>query len=189
MPTITRPAALFGGLLASLALATAGGAMADSAVASESPNGYRSADFGMSSEAVLEHLEQDQVVNVAVQETEDNDLIIDGELAAEGEPVTDLRFVFPAGRDQLALVVAFHPRVEDYASVKAELEARYGKPWEEEMAEWWFEQLKDGMPEEPNSLTVWGGDGNEASERGRFVRLWSFEDYLSVEYLDTQMFR
>ncbi|RCV88904.1 hypothetical protein [Billgrantia montanilacus] len=184
MPTITRPAALFGGLLASLALSTASGAMA-----SESPTGYRSADFGMSSEVVLERLEQDQVVNVSVQETEDNDLIIDGELQAENEPATDLRYVFPEGRDQLALVVAFHPNVEDYASVKAELEARYGKPWEEEMAEWWFEQLQDGMPETPNSLTVWGGDGDEARERGRFVRLWSFEDYLSVEYLDTQMFR
>lgn len=184
MPTITRPAALFGGLLASLALAATGGA-----IASESPNGYRSADFGMSSEAVLERLEQDPVVNVSLQETQDNDLIIDGELDAEGEPVTDLRYVFPAGRDQLALVVAFHPQVEDYASVKAELEARYGKPWEEKMAEWWFEQLKDGMPEEPSSLTVWGGDGSETRERGRFVRLWSFEDYLSVEYLDTQLFR
>lgn len=189
MATITRPAALFGGLLASLALATAASAMTSSAVASEGPSGYRSADFGMSSEAVLERLEQDQVVNVSVQETEDNDIIIDGELAAEDQPVTDLRYVFPAGRDQLALVVAFHPHVEDYAGVKAELEARYGKPWEEEMAEWWFEQLKDGMPEEPGSLTVWGGDGSEGRERGRFVRLWAFEDYLSVEYLDTQLFR
>ena len=184
MATITRPTALFGGLLTALALSMAG-----SASASESPSGFGSADFGMSSEAVLERLEQDQVVNVSVQETEDNDVIIDGELQAEDQPVTDLRYVFPAGRDQLALVVAFHPHVEDYDSVKAELEARYGKPWEEEMAEWWFEQLKEGMPEEPGSLTVWGGDGNEDRERGRFVRLWSFEDYLSVEYLDTQMFR
>ena len=184
MATITRPAALFGGMLTTLVLS-----MAASAAASESPSGYGSADFGMSSEAVLDRLEHDQVVNVSVQETEDNDVIIDGELQAEDQPVTDLRYVFPEGQDQLALVVAFHPHVEDYASVKAELEARYGKPWEEEMAEWWFEQLKEGMPEEPSSLTVWGGDGNEDRERGRFVRLWSFEDYLSVEYLDTQMFR
>jgi hypothetical protein len=184
MAIITRPDALFGGLLTALVLS-----MASSATASESPSGYRSADFGMSSEAVLERLEQDQVVNVSVQETEDNDVIIDGELQAKDQPVTDLRYVFPAGRDQLALVVAFHPHVEDFASVKAELEARYGKPWEEEMTEWWFEQLKEGMPEEPGSLTVWGGDGGEDRERGRFVRLWSFEDYLSVEYLDTRMFR
>ena len=184
MAITTQPAALFGGLVTALMLAAA-----SAAAAAEGVTGYRSADFGMSSEAVLERLEQDRVVNVSVQETEDNDIIIDGELQAEGEPDTDLRYVFPAGRDQLALVVAFHPHVEDYASVKVELESRYGQPWAEEMTEWWFEQLKEGMPEEPGSLTVWGGDDGEGGQRGRFVRLWSFEDYLSVEYLDTQLFR
>ncbi|MCG6656835.1 hypothetical protein HOP52_03460 [Halomonas campisalis] len=184
MAITTQPAAWVTGLLTSLALATAG-----AAVAAEGPDGYRSADFGMSSEAVMERLEGDGVVNVSVHETDDGDIIIDGELQTEGEPETDLRYVFPGGQDQLALVVAFHPQVDDHATVKQQLEARYGQPWVEELAEWWFEQLKEGMPEEPRSLYVWGGEGDEVTERGRFVRLWSFDDYLSVEYLDTQLFR
>lgn len=184
MAITTQPAAWATGLLTSLALATA-----SAAAVAAGPDGYRSADFGMSSEAVMERLEADGIVNVSVQETDDGDVIIDGELQAEGEPDTDVRYVFPDGNDQLALVVAFHPQVEDYATVKEQLEARYGQPWAEEMAEWWFEQLKDGMPEQPQSLDVWGGEGEEVTERGRFVRLWSFDDYLSVEYLDTQLFR
>lgn len=183
MAKTTQLAAWATGLLTALALSTAG-----AAVAAEGPSGYRSADFGMSAEAVMERLEADSIVNVSVQEIGDGDVIIDGELQAEGEPDTDVRYVFPGGNDQLALVVAFHPQVEDYASVKEQLEARYGQPWAEEMAEWWFEQLKDGMPEEPQSLSVWGGEGEEMTERGRFVRLWSFDDYLSVEYLDTRLF-
>ncbi|MGR2738743.1 hypothetical protein ACUY1T_09860 [Billgrantia sp. Q4P2] len=184
MAIFTRSAALFGGLLASLALAWAG-----AATAAQGPDGYRSAEFGMSSEEVMAHLDSDGVADVEIRQTEDDDLIIDGELQVDGEPETDLRYVFPAGSDRLALVVAFHPNVEDYAIVKARLEAEYGQPWEAEMAEWWFEQLKAGMPQEPDSLTVWGGDGSEGRERGRFVRLWAFEDYLSVEYLDTRLLR
>jgi hypothetical protein len=180
----TQPAALCGGLLTTLMLATAGAAVADEGLA-----GYRSADFGMSSEAVMARLEDDGVVNVSMEETADGNLIIDGELQAEGEPQTDLRYVFPEGRDELALVVAFHPHVEDHAAVKEQLETRYGQPWEEEMAEWWFEQLKESMPEEPHGLTVWGGSGDDVETRSRFVRLWAFDDYLSVEYLDTRLFR
>ncbi|PMR74610.1 hypothetical protein [Billgrantia endophytica] len=188
MAMTTRPTAWFGGLLTSLVLAAAGTAMAAEGLR-EDPSGYRGAEFGMSSEAVLARLEADSVINVSVEETEAGDLIIDGELRVDGEPETDVRYVFPDGRDQLALVVAFHPQVDDFAGVKERLEARYGQPWEGEMADWWFEQLKDGMPEEPASLTVWGGGGNELRERGRFVRLWAFEDHVSVEYLDTRLFR
>ncbi|WP_444678779.1 hypothetical protein [Halomonas sp. E19] len=179
-----QPAALFGGLLTALALAVAG-----PAAAAETMTGYRSADFGMTSEAVMARLEEDGVVNVSVVETDEGDLIIDGELQAADEPETDLRYVFPSGRDRLALVVAFYPEVEDFDRVKAQLEARYGQPWETEMADWWFEQLKEDMPQPPLSLTMWGGEGSELQQRGRFVRLWAFEDYLSVEYLDTQLLR
>lgn len=183
MMTMLRPATLCGGLLTTLVLAWAG-----STAAAQGPSGYRSAEFGMSSEEVMAVLERDGVIEVEVQQTEEEDLIVDGVLQAPDEPATDLRYVFPAGSDQLALVVAFHPEVEDFQAVKGQLEDKYGQPWEEEMTEWWFEQLKAGMPQEPSSLTVWGGDGSEDRERGRFVRLWSFEDYLTVEYLDTQLF-
>ncbi|MCE8017105.1 hypothetical protein HOP62_13585 [Halomonas sp. MCCC 1A17488] len=176
-----QASAWLGGSLATLAFSAA--------LAAEGPAGYRSADFGMAFDEVMTELERDAAVaNLSVSETEDGDRLIDGELQDEAAPQTDLRYVFPAGSDALALVVAFHPEVEDYVTVKAQLEARYGQPWEAEMTEWWFEQLKGGMPQEPSSLTVWGGDGSEDTERGRFVRLWSFEDYLTVEYLDTQLF-
>lgn len=145
-----QPAALFGGLLTALALAVAG-----PAAAAETMTGYRSADFGMTSEAVMARLEEDGVVNVSVVETDEGDLIIDGELQAADEPETDLRYVFPSGRDRLALVVAFYPEVEDFDRVKAQLEARYGQPWETEMADWWFEQLKEDMPQ-PRSASPCG---------------------------------
>ncbi|MCE8021781.1 hypothetical protein HOP51_16920 [Halomonas sp. MCCC 1A11036] len=185
MATIVRPAVLFGGLVAALALAWAG----VSAAAQGGPSGYRSAEFGMSSAEVIAYLENDGVAGIEMNETEDGDLLLDAELQAPDEPETDLRYVFPAGGDQLALVVAFHPDVTDYPRVRERLEAQYGQPWEAEMTEWWFEQLKADMPQEPNSLTMWGGDGGEGHERGRLVRLWSFEDYLSVEYLDTRLLR
>lgn len=184
MAMSTRPSALMGGLLAALVLAAA-----SAAAAAEGITGYRSAEFGMSSEAVMARLEDDGVVNVSTVETDEGDLIIDGELQVAEGPVTDLRYVFPAGSDQLALVVAFHPDVEDHVVVKEALVARHGQPWGDEMTEWWFEQLKQDMPQPPLSLTMWGGEGSELQERGRFVRLWAFEDYLSVEYLDTQRLR
>lgn len=163
------------------------------AVAAEEPKGYRGAELGMSYDQVMAELESDAaVINLEAFETEEADRLIDAELQAPDEPETDLRYVFPAGGDQLALVVAFHPDVMDYPLVRERLEAQYGQPWEAEMTEWWFEQLKAGMPQEPNSLTMWGGDGGdggEGRERGRLVRLWSFEDYLSVEYLDTRLLR
>ncbi|WP_111414468.1 hypothetical protein [Billgrantia lactosivorans] len=176
-----QASAWLGGSLAALAFSAA--------LAAEGPAGYRSAELGMAFDEVMAELERDAaVVNFTASETEDGDRLIDGELDAVDEPQTDLRYVFPAGSDALALVVAFHPEVTDYPRVRERLEERYGQPWEAEMTEWWFEQLKGGMPQEPSSLTVWGGDGSEDTERGRFVRLWSFEDYLTVEYLDTQLF-
>jgi hypothetical protein len=183
MAITTQPAALVGGLLTALVLTAT-----STVAAAEGITGYRSAEFGMSSEEVLARLETDDVVNVETQETSEDDLIIDGELQVSDGPVTDVRYVFPAGGDQLALVVTFHPDVQDHAVVKEQLVSRHGEPWGEEMTEWWFEQLKEGMPEEPNSLAIWGGGESENQERGRFVRLWVFDDYLSVEYLDTRLF-
>ncbi|MGQ4880682.1 hypothetical protein ACOJCM_19125 [Billgrantia sp. LNSP4103-1] len=159
------------------------------ALAADAPTGYRSAEFGMSSEEVMAVLERDAVTQVEAQETEAGDLIIDGELLAQDEPETDLRYVFPAGSDQLALVVSFHPDVAQRERIVEQLVASHGEPWAEEMSAWWYEQLQGDMPETPQSLMVWGGEGDEATQRGRFVRLWTFEDYLSVEYLDTQRFR
>ncbi|MCE8036083.1 MULTISPECIES: hypothetical protein [unclassified Halomonas] len=184
MAMTTKLVALTGGLFTALALI-----VASVATAAEEITGYRSAEFGMSSEAVLERLEQDGVTDIEIRETEDNDRLIDGELQVEGEPVTDLRYVFPAGSDRLALVVAFYPDVADHAAVKDQLVSQYGQPWGEEMTEWWFEQLKEGMPVAPNDLTIWGGSESERQERSRFVRLWAFDDYLTVEYLDTRLLR
>ncbi|SEK74311.1 hypothetical protein [Halomonas daqiaonensis] len=180
----TQPVAGLCGLLTTLVLA-----LPSVAAAAEGPEGYRSADFGMSYEAVMAELvEDDAVVNLSDVETEEGDRIVNAELQASDEPETDLRYVFPAGSQQLALVVAFYPHVEDLDTVTRQLEERFGEPWEEDMAQWWFEQLKGSMPQEPSSLTVWGGEGNEAETRGRFTRLWTFDDYLSVEYLDTRLF-
>ncbi|MFY0989156.1 hypothetical protein [Halomonas sp. C05BenzN] len=180
MTISTRPAALLGGLLTSVVLTTASAAMAATA-----PDGYRSAAFGMSAEEVGARLEGDGVVRVSQERSAEGDLVIDGQLQAEDEPATDLRYVFPGGEDRLALVVAFHPEVDDRDEVMQRLAASHGEPWPDEMAEWWYEQLKDGMPETPHSLEVWGGDDGQ---RSRFVRLWTFDDYLSVEYLDTRLF-
>ncbi|QOR37166.1 hypothetical protein HNO52_00615 [Billgrantia diversa] len=177
-----QASAWLGGSLAALAFTTA--------LAAEGPTGYRSAEFGMSYGEVMTELDRDAaVVNLAGFETEEGDRLIDGELQDEDAPQTDLRYVFPAGDDALALVVTFHPDVAERERVIERLVANHGEPWEEEMAAWWFEQLQGEMPETPQSLMVWGGDGDEADHRGRFVRLWTFEDYLSVEYLDTQRFR
>ncbi|KAA0010282.1 hypothetical protein F0A17_17585 [Billgrantia pellis] len=155
------------------------------ALAAEGPTGYRSAEFGMSSQEVMAVLENDGVTGIEVHETDEGDRLIDGELQDE----TALRYVFPAGDDALALVVAFHHDVAERERVIERLVANHGEPWEEEMAAWWFEQLQGERPETPQSLMVWSGDGDEMAHRGRFVRLWTFEDYLSVEYLDTQRFR
>lgn len=177
-----QASAWLGGCLAALSLSGA-------ALATEGPTGYRSAEFGMSYEEVMSELGgDDAVVNLSVAETDEGDRLIDGELQADEAPETDLRYVFPAGSDELALVLTFHPDVAQREAVIERLQARHGEPWEEEMAEWWFDQLKEGMPATPHSLVVWGGDGDEAAQRGRFVRLWTFDDYLSVEYLDTQRF-
>ncbi|MGM0782632.1 MAG: hypothetical protein ACQEUM_00815 [Pseudomonadota bacterium] len=181
MQRFVRASSWLGGCLAALAFS--------GALAAEGPTGYRSAEFGMSYQEVMSALGNDDVVvNLSVEETEDGDRIIDGELQADEAPETDLRYVFPAGGDELALVVTFHPDVAEREEVIARLESNHGDPWDEEMAEWWFEQLQEGMPEPPQSLMVWGGSGDETAQRGRFVRLWTFDDYLSVEYLDTQRF-
>lgn len=169
----------FGKLTIAVALVWAG------AAAAHSPDGFRGATFGMSSEAVAALLADEGMINIERRQTAEDDLIIDAELG--GEPNIDLRYVFPAGHDALALVVAFYPSAAELARIEAELEAEYGPPWEAEMSEWWLEQLKHDMPETPRGLTVWGG-GEGEQQRNRFVRLWSFEDYLTVEYLDTTLF-
>ncbi|MFO8045546.1 MAG: hypothetical protein R6U30_06710 [Halomonas sp.] len=179
-----HPASWFGGLVSALLL------VSGAAMATPSIEGFRSAAFGMSPDEVRERLADDDIVAVSEEQTAEGDLIIDARLEgdpASGEPAveTDLRYVFPADSEQLALVVAFYPEVADHAAVKAELEAAYGQPWEEEMAEWWLEQLAEGMPATPLGFSAWGGD---ETQRHRFVRLWRFEDYLSVEYLDTRLF-
>ena len=161
--------------------------VAGAALAAPTITGYGSAEFGMSPDEVRERLAVDGVTDVSEEQTADGDLLIDGRLGgapADGAPAveTDLRYVFPAGSEQLALVVAFHPEVADQAAVKERLTAEYGQPWEEEMAEWWLEQLAEGMPATPLAFTAWGGD---EQQRDRFVRLWTFEEYLTVEYLDT----
>ncbi|MBE0489007.1 MAG: hypothetical protein IBX53_07985 [Halomonas sp.] len=168
------------GALAPALLLVTGAALAAPAI-----TGYGSAELGMSPEQVRERLADDGIVEVTEARTDDGDLIIDGRLGG-GTPAveTDLRYVFPAGSERLALVVAFHPEVADRAVVKERLMAEYGQPWEEEMAEWWLEQLADGMPATPLDFSAWGGD---EQQRDRFVRLWTFEDYLTVEYLDTRL--
>ncbi|CAM3481581.1 hypothetical protein [Halomonas lysinitropha] len=184
MSLLTQPAARLGGLLTTLVLA-----LPSVAAAAQGPEGYRSADFGMSYDTVMAELvDDDAVVNLSDVGSDEGDRIVNAQLKANDEPETDLRYVFPAGSEQLALVVAFYPHVEDRDTVTQRLEERFGEPWQEDMAQWWFEQLKAGMPQEPSSLMVWGGEGDEAETRGRFTRLWTFDDYLSVEYLDTRLF-
>jgi hypothetical protein len=153
---------------------------AQPAWAGESLNGYRSAEFGMSVEQVRARLEGDGVTTAQVYETDDGDVIIDGRLAGDAGRETDVRYVFPGDRNQLALVLEFHPDSDDLRAVQARLEQSHGSPWAEDLAEKWFEQLKPGMPEGVRGLMVWGGGENG---RNRFIRLWIFDDYLSVEYL------
>ncbi len=178
MPSKPRFTGLAGAMLAGMLLAI------PSLHAEQVPNGYRSAEFGMSSEEVKAKLEEDRVVETSVEKSPDGDLIIDGHLADPGEEETGVRYVFPAGSDRLALVVEFHPDADAVGRVQDALEQRFGEPWTEDLAGWWFEQLKDDMPAEARLLVVWGGG---ADSRNRFVRLWVFEDYLSVEYLDTAL--
>jgi hypothetical protein len=150
------------------------------AQAGEPLSGYRSAEFGMSAAQVRARLEGDGVIATEEYQTDDGDLIIDGHLADEAEAETAVRYVFPAGRDQLALVLEFHPEGDDAGAVQARLEQTHGAPWAKDLAEKWFEQLKDDMPEGVRELVVWGGG---QGGRDRFIRLWVFDDYLSVEYL------
>ncbi|PWV76727.1 hypothetical protein [Halomonas sp. A11-A] len=167
------------GALAPALLLVAGAALAAPAI-----TGYGSVELGMSPDEVRERLAADGVTEVTEEQTADGDLLIDGRLGGAPAVETDLRYVFPAGSDRLALVVAFHPEVADQAAVKEQLTAEYGQPWEEEMAEWWLEQLAEGMPATPLGFSAWGGD---EQQRNRFVRLWTFEEYLTVEYLDTRL--
>ena len=153
-----------------------------SLLAGEAVDGYRSAQFGMNSEEVKEALDASNVAKTNREETEDGDLILDGHLKDDKE--TGVRFVFPGGRDELALVVEFHPENPSFEAAQAELEERFGDPWPEEMTEEWFERLKQSMPDSARDLAIWGG---EAPHRSRFVRLWDLEDYLSIEYLDTEL--
>lgn len=157
--------------------------VAGAALAAPTITGYGSAEFGMSPDEVRERLIEDGVTDVSEEQTADGDLLIDGRLGGDPAVETDLRYVFPAGSEQLALVVAFHPEVDDHPAVKERLTAEYGQPWGEEMAEWWLEQLAEGMPATPLAFTAWGGD---EQQRDRFVRLWTFEEYLTVEYLDNR---
>jgi len=167
------------GALAPALLLVAGTAMAAPTI-----TGYGGVALGMSPDQVRERLAEEGVTDIAEEQTAEGDLLIDGRLGGDPMVETDLRYVFPAGSDRLALVVAFHPEVADHAAVKAQLEAAYGQPWEEEMADWWLEQLASGMPEPPLGLAAWGGD---EQQRHRFVRLWTFEEYLTVETLDTRL--
>ena len=170
--------------LAALLVVVGGLLLAPGAFAADTMDGYRSAQFGMSADEVKSAVEDDGVTIVTVHETDDGDTLLDGHLDDDTE--TGIRYVFPEGRDQLALVVKFHPDHNDPAPLVERLKADHGEPWADDMAEQWFEQLREDMPEGVRDLTVWGG-GEGARER--FVRLWVFEDYLSVEYLDINLLR
>lgn len=154
------------------------------AVAGDTMDGYRSAQFGMSADEVRSVVEDDGVIITTTEETADGDKLLDGYVDDDTE--AGIRYVFPEGRDQLALVVKFHPDHDDPGPLVERLQADHGEPWEDDMAEQWFEQLRDDMPEGVRNLTVWGGD---EGARERFIRLWVFEDYLSVEYLDINLLR
>ena len=152
------------------------------ATAEQPLDGYRGAEFGMSVEELRASLDTDDIVTTNYEETPAGDVIIDGHLKEDEN--TGVRYVFPGGRDELALVVEFRPDTTEADALKADLSERYGEPWAEDMSEAWYEQLKHDMPNGVESLMVWGGD---APHRSRFVRLWAFDDYLSVEYLDTEL--
>lgn len=150
-------------------------------------DGYQTAKFGMSPEEVVSTFKDDGVTETQRTETEDGDLIIDGYQIFGGDEETGLRYVFPSGGKELALVVEFFPSVDMVAQVQGTLKGRYGEPWEREMTNWWFDQLRPTMPPGVQELHVWGPNLREGDER--FVRLWVFDDYLSVEYLDLQRLR
>ncbi|MCC5860234.1 MAG: hypothetical protein JJT90_18950 [Ectothiorhodospiraceae bacterium] len=152
--------------------------------AAEPLNGYRSTAFGMSADEVWARMEDDGVIGTATHETEDGDLIIDARLEGDAPPETGVRYVFPGGHDRLALILEFHPDPSLAEGVRARLSERHGEPWDEELAEQWFERLRGDMPEGVQALTVWGGDDGN---RNRFIRLWVFDDYVSVEYLDLEL--
>lgn len=168
-------------LLPNLSILLLAGALllAPHIVIADPVTGYRSAQFGMSAEEVRATLDGDGITVTTEHKTDAGDTLIDGHLSDNS--AVGIRYVFPAGHDQLALVVTFHPELGRPGPVKQRLQAKYGNAWADDMAEQWFEQLHEGMPDGVQDLMVWGGaEGN----RTRFVRLWVFEDYLSVEYLD-----
>ncbi len=151
--------------------------------------GYGTLHFGMSVDEVRSRLDDVAVTTGDVYRSDGGDLILDAQSgpdvgAAGFSPDTDLRFVFPAESEGLALVLEFHPDADRLREVRDRLEARYGPPWADDLSQQWFEQLKAEMPDGVSDLVIWGGDGDS---RQRFVRLWQFEDYLSVEYLDASL--
>ena len=165
------------------ALVVGGLLLACGALAGDTMDGYRSAQFGMSADEVKHVAEEDGVIINTVHETDDGDTLLDGHL---DDTDTGIRYVFPEGRDQLALVVKFHPEHDNPGPLVDRLRADHGDPWADDMAEQWFEQLRGDMPEGVQDLTVWGGD---EGARERFIRLWVFDDYLTVEYLDIELLR
>lgn len=143
--------------------------------------GYGSARFGMTIAEVEQRLPEDGVQLVTEHAIDTGERLLDGH---RPDNDTDLRYVFPDG-EQLALIVEFIPEPDRLAALEADLTRRYGAAWDQDLADWWFERLLPGMPPGVEKLMVWGRDGQE---RNRVVRLWVHEDYLSVEYLDLQLF-
>lgn len=163
------------------------GAVSSGSVIGDEVDGYQEAKFGMSPSEVVNTFEDDGVTKTQRTETDNGDLIIDGYHYFAGEEETGLRYVFPQGSDGLALVVEFFPSVDLVGPVQGRLTGRYGDPWSQEMADWWLDQLRSTMPADVQELYVWGPELSDGKEQ--FVRLWVFEDYLSVEYLDLERLR
>ncbi len=164
-------------LLPLLLLVVAGMVNAQAAGAWE---GYRGAQFGMSQQEVEASFEANGVELLGAIETADNDVILEAQ-RGDGASAVHLRYIFPAAHAQLALVIEFLPDTGLFERHRAHLTARYGQPWSADLTEWTLEQMGDNLPDGAQDLVAWGGgEGN----RTRFVRLWTHEEHLSVEYID-----
>jgi hypothetical protein len=166
-----------------LTLLLGGAVVAASAAQPDVWQGYRGAHFGMTAEQVQTSFAADGIELVERSTSEDGDLILDAR-RGEGDAATDVRYIFPAGNGQLALVIEFLGDKDELEQQKKRLVSLYGEPWAPELAAWMMSQMGDERPQGAQELFAWGGG---AGHRNRFVRLWVHEEHLSVEYLDARL--
>jgi hypothetical protein len=156
--------------------------MAFGAAATE-VDGYLGARFGMTAEQVAGVLEHDGIVQTGTETFDDGDHLIRAE-RDRGWVETDLLYVFPGGRDRLALVIEFFPGGTNVEAVEADITERHGEPLSTEMAGLARTHMADSLPPGVEDLTLWVTPDRGP---GRFIRMMAFTDHIAVEYLSSAL--